>query len=240
MDKIQKEKQLAYEYINSIPHVTWAQYTFPAPRFRHITLNIAESINSSWNPYRNLPILQLFTSTWSAVMSTIHLQRHRPHQSERLTDYARGILDANYQKARRCKVVSALDGLAQVYISDGTSHIVNLEENTCTCGEFQEFLIPCCHAVAICLWQSLDPYIYVHEWYSLEYYRQTYSCFMHPVREEDLVEEFDNCMAPRLTKQREWPKKKRIQREEQTFKTAIYGHCKQAGHNHRSCKNAKK
>jgi hypothetical protein len=74
MDKIQKEKQLAYEYINSIPHATWAQYAFPAPRFGHITSNIAKSINSSWNPYRNLPILQLFTSTWSAVMSTIHLR----------------------------------------------------------------------------------------------------------------------------------------------------------------------
>src|ERR1700739_3842846 len=57
MDKIQKEKQLAYEYINSIPHATWARYAFPVPQFGYITLNITESINSSWNPYRNLPIL---------------------------------------------------------------------------------------------------------------------------------------------------------------------------------------
>jgi hypothetical protein len=46
MDKIQKEKQLTYKYINSIPHMTWAQYAFPIPRFGHITSNITESINS--------------------------------------------------------------------------------------------------------------------------------------------------------------------------------------------------
>jgi hypothetical protein len=66
--------------------------------------------------------------------------------------------------------MSNLDELAQVYISNGTSYIVNLKENTCTYGEFQEFLIPCYYAVAICFWQSLDPYIYIHEWYLLEYY----------------------------------------------------------------------
>lgn len=104
-------------------------------------------------------------------MATMHLRRHRPHHSECITDYAKSILDANYQQARRYKVESAEKGLAQVYIPGGSAHIIDLKEKSCSCGEFQEYLIPCRHAVAVCLWQTEDPYKYVDEWYSIEYYR---------------------------------------------------------------------
>ena len=171
-------------------------------------------------------------------MSKIHIRQHRFYQSEKITDYAHKILDTNYQKARYFKVTSALDGLAQIYIPNGISYIVNLTEHTCTCGEFQEFLIPYCHAIVVCLWQTIDPYLYIHEWYSVDYYRQIYSCFMHPIWEEDLIEEFDNCIAPKLAKQKGRPKKQRIRRNDSESRTVICGHCKQAGHNRRSCRHA--
>jgi transposase-like protein len=46
MSAVKEISLLAAEYINNIPHETWAQYAFPAARFGHITSNIAESINS--------------------------------------------------------------------------------------------------------------------------------------------------------------------------------------------------
>jgi hypothetical protein len=67
-------------------------------------------------------------------------------------------------------VDSAKLGLANVYILDGNSHVVDLKEKTCTCGGFQERLIPCCHAIAACLWQGDDPYDYIHEWCLVENY----------------------------------------------------------------------
>src|SRR5947207_867310 len=134
-------------------------------------------------------------------MSIMHVHWQRRHVSDPITDYAKTKMDENYQQARRYKVESADDGLAQVYIPEGRSHIVDLKERTCSCGEFQEFLIPCRHAVATCLWQVEDPYEYLHEWYSLEYYRLTYSRHMHPVREEDLVEMFEESGPPELQRQ---------------------------------------
>jgi hypothetical protein len=240
MNKIKEIKLKAWEYLNDIPYSLWAQHAFPAPRFGHITSNIAESINSAWDEYRCLPILRLFTSTWTKVMSTIHSRRQNQQQSNRITDFARNQLQKSYQQARRYQVKSAKDGLAQAFVPDGHSYVVNLQEMDCSCGEFQEFLIPCRHAVAVCLWQVDDPYDYVHEWYSLEYYRATYSRYMHPIREEDLNEEYSESEAPILTKQHGRSKKRRYQHGEKTGRRRQCGHCGQDGHNRRSCRNAVK
>lgn len=238
MQNIRAENEDAYEYLNEISYTLWSQFAFPAPRFGHITSNIAESVNSSWSKYRSLPVLQLFLSTWTKTMETMHLRRHRKHLSGKLTDYARKRLDNSYQQARRYKVKTAKKGLAYVLIPDGGSHIVDLEKQNCSCGEFQEFLIPCCHAVAVCLWQDDDPYNYVHDWYSTEYYHLTYSRHMHPVRDEDLVEGLGDCGAPQTAKQRGRPKKTRYRREEKDKRSIVCSHCKQKGHNRRSCRNA--
>jgi zinc finger SWIM domain-containing protein 3 len=114
---------------------------------------------------------------------------------------------------------------------------VNLSKRVCTCGEFQEYLIPCCHAVAVCLWLVEDLYEYVDQWYSLKYYRLTYSRVMSPIRKEDLVEEHDECNAPELGRQRGRPKKSRYRRGEK-MKKLFCRHCGQQSHNRRSCRNA--
>jgi hypothetical protein len=62
----------AAEYINAIPYKSWAHYCFHAPRFGHITFNIAESINSAWDEFRSLPILKLFIAIWTRMMTQIH------------------------------------------------------------------------------------------------------------------------------------------------------------------------
>jgi SWIM zinc finger len=170
-------------------------------------------------------------------MLIIHLYRHRPHKFDHLTDYAAKRLHSNWQEARRYKVDSAKKGLAQIYILNGNSYIVDLKERDCSCGEFQEYLIPCQHAIAACIWEGEDPYSYTHHWYSIENYQLTYSWHIHPIREEDLVEENSECGAPELAKQRGWPKKTRLRRREKGGCSHICSHCGQAGHNWRSCRS---
>jgi predicted nucleic acid-binding Zn finger protein len=237
MAQLWELSQEAYDYLNNKPHTSWSQYTFPAPRFEHITSNIAEFVNSSWGEYRNFPTLQLFISSWTKVMSTFHLQRHRPHCSERATDYAKSKMDENYQRAHRYKVESAKEGLAQVYVPEGQTYVVDLKERTCTCGEFQEFLIPCQHTIAVCLWQATDQYDYLHEWFSLEYYRATYSHCIQPVQGEDIVAKWEECGPPIMVKQRGRPKKKRIRKEENRRRQDMCSFCGQKGHNRRNCRN---
>jgi hypothetical protein len=91
----------------------------------------------------------------------------------------------------------------------------------------------------VCLWQADDLYNYVHEWYSIEYYRAAYSRHMHLIREEDLGQEYSKSEAPILAKQRGRPKKRRYEQGERAMRRRVVcGHCGQDGHNRRSCRNA--
>jgi predicted nucleic acid-binding Zn finger protein len=98
----------------------------------------------------------------------------RSHRSSRITDFAMTKLNNNYQQARYYYIKSSRDGLAQAFVPNGTTYIINLIDRECSCGEFQEFHIPCRHVVAIYFSQHHDPYDYIHEWYSIEYYHNTY------------------------------------------------------------------
>ena len=195
-------------------------------------------MNASWDEFRKLPILRLFMCTWTKTMASIHLRRYRPHQSDRITDYAQKRITKNYQQVWQYKVENTRKGLAHVFILDSSSHIVDLKEMECSCGEFQEYLIPCRHAVAACLWQGDDLYDYIHAWCSIKAYRATYSHHMHPIREEDLVEEHSNCNAPQLSKQRGRPKKTRYRGGGEGRRAMVCSYCKEKGHNRRSCRNA--
>jgi predicted nucleic acid-binding Zn finger protein len=172
-------------------------------------------------------------------MSTIHTHYSYIYRSLRITDYAQDKLDTSYQHACRYHIESTLDGLAQAYVPNGTTHIVNLRQRSCTCGEFQEHQLPCRHAIAVCLAQAHDPYDYVHTYYSVDFYSKTYEKHMQPIREEDLVDEFSDCEAPILTKQRGQPKKRRYRHDEAPNRCQVVcGHCGEQGHNRRSCRNA--
>jgi hypothetical protein len=170
-------------------------------------------------------------------MSTVHLRWHWFYKFDRLTNYAAKRLQANWQEARRYKVDSAKKGLAQVYIPNGKSYIVDLKERDYSCGKFQEYLISCQYAIAACIWEGEDPYSYTHNWYSIQNYQNTYSWHMHPIHEEDL-EESSECKAPELVKQRGRPKKTRHRRQEKNGHSYICSHCGQAGHNRHSCRSA--
>ena len=168
-------------------------------------------------------------------MAMVYQQCHQKYQSNQITDYAQQQLQKGYSQAHRYVVNSADKGLAKVYTPGSPSYVVDLQEKECSCGKFQKFLIPCCHTIAICLSQAEDPYNYIDNWYSLEYYQLTYSRHMTPIREEDLVEEWSDSEAPILAKQRGQPKKKRFRQGEGSKRSMFCEHCGQKGHNRRSC-----
>jgi zinc finger SWIM domain-containing protein 3 len=170
-------------------------------------------------------------------MTIVHDRRTQAYRSPQITNYTQTLLDKNYQQARRYHVESANNRLAQAFVLNGTSHVVDLRERTCTCGEFQEYYLPCCHAVAVCLHQAWDPCEYVDELYSINHYQATYSMAMQPVREENLVDEYSDCEAPELAKQRGHPKQRRLRRDEGEGQVVTCSHCKEKGHNRRSCRN---
>ena len=59
---------------------------------------------------------------------------------------------------------------------------------------------------------------------------------MHPIREEDLTEEYSESEASILTKQCGRPKKRQYQQEKKTSQRQC-GHCGQNGHNRHNYQN---
>ena len=106
-------------------------------------------------------------------MRTTYARQYQQHRSPQITDAAKQRLDAAYAQAQRFCCYSEDQGLVQVFIPDGINFIVNLMDQTCTCTLFQEYGMPCKHAVAAALHQGLDPYEYVLEAYSIESYKWT-------------------------------------------------------------------
>ena len=54
--------------------------------------------------------------------------------------------------------------------ADDTHYHVNLRYKTCTCNMFQEWEIPCKHAIAVCKRRNLDPLVLVGNNWKLEMY----------------------------------------------------------------------
>ncbi|CAH2048318.1 unnamed protein product, partial [Thlaspi arvense] len=66
---------------------------------------------------------------------------------------------------------------------DSTCEIVQLNDSTCTCGEFQRKKFPCLHARAVCDKLKINPLQYVDDCYTTERYYKTYAANFNPVSE---------------------------------------------------------
>ncbi|XP_010430548.1 PREDICTED: uncharacterized protein LOC104714787 [Camelina sativa] len=67
--------------------------------------------------------------------------------------------------------------------SEKEEWIVQLNDSTCTCGEFQSEKFPCPHALAVCEKLKINPLQYVDDCYSVERYHKTYAAPFYPVPE---------------------------------------------------------
>ncbi|KAL0729255.1 hypothetical protein Bca4012_025348 [Brassica carinata] len=61
--------------------------------------------------------------------------------------------------------------------------IIQLNDLTCTCGEFQSNMFPCLHALTICKKLKINPLQYVDDCYTCERYYKTYAATFSPVPE---------------------------------------------------------
>ena len=158
---LQTENSAAAAYVDAIPHITWAYYAFPYPRYGHNTSNIVESLNSVWNPLRSLPPLKMVDAIWSATIKTIYDRNRRTQQSTQIADVLFLKFKDRLQSSYRYRVFESGNGVYQVQVPDsGSKFVVNLPQKTCTCTNFFEYLRPCTYAITACRFKIKDLYIY--------------------------------------------------------------------------------
>ncbi|KAI5683147.1 hypothetical protein M9H77_04375 [Catharanthus roseus] len=75
--------------------------------------------------------------------------------------------------------------LIQLDGSSNNVYTLKMNEESCSYGKWQEYTLPCSHALAVCKDNGTRPYAYVPVIYPRETYRRTYQSNFYPVVHED-------------------------------------------------------
>lgn len=96
---------------------------------------------------------------------------------------------------------------------NGAAHLVNLHKSTCICLEFQDCHLPCCHTMAVCKDQVLDPKEFTSSIYTVANYCNIYSerFVLNPIWVKDL-ENSTFCLIFLVRKKTKQPQKKQFWR----------------------------
>ena len=131
------------------------------------------------------------------------------------------------------------------HISDGGdhSHEVRLLENTCTCGKWEFYKIPCSHVIAVCIREHVNAIKYIDPCYTLQQWLSTYSHDFRVPKDKSLWREVSDPKLypnPKMLQDKGRPMSTRIRNEmdwRESQPKSKYGVCHEEGHNHRRCLN---
>ena len=90
---------------------------------------------------------------------------------------------ANRSACRGLRIKSG-DNTTTIYEiqnEDLSIEVVKLDERTCTCSQWQEFGIPCKHAVKALIKSDLDPHLYCEEFLFADSYLESYENHIKPI-----------------------------------------------------------
>ena len=90
-------------------------------------------------------------------------------------------------RARRYRCIASTETQFEVRSTiTGGEYRVNIDVKTCSCKSWQGTGIPCSHALGVILGLEKDPQEYAEEFYTLEFYRNTYiNAIFHPLTHID-------------------------------------------------------
>ena len=101
----------------------------------------------------------MMDAIYTTIMKTVHDRYHCPQRSTVIANTPLTKFNDRLASSRRFRVFESGNGIYQVQIPDtGIKYIVNLEQSTCDCTNFQEYSSPCTHAIVACRYEAEDPY----------------------------------------------------------------------------------
>ncbi|KAK6123489.1 hypothetical protein DH2020_042778 [Rehmannia glutinosa] len=207
-----------------------------------MTSNNAESLNSLFKKDRHSPILSLIESIRKKLRNGFMRGVRASAQSQytsTLTPMIEEKLRKNVDKANRL-VADPIDQLTYDVRNGTKNFVVNLDEKTCTCRRFQLEHLPCEHAVAAVKKSGYSIYLFCSLYYTVEYWRATYSDIIYPVPNEvdwEIPENlgFSNVLPPLVRRRCGRTKTKRILSTGEFSQRQKCSRCGATGHNRLTC-----
>ncbi|KAK2639063.1 hypothetical protein Ddye_026858 [Dipteronia dyeriana] len=147
MEELRNLHPNAYEYVIDVGLHKWSRVHCPDRRYRVMTTNAAECINSCLKFARQLPMLTLAKFIRNMLQRWFH-DCHRVAQSMRhqLTDTTHLMILKRVDKFN-FMTVNLVDWNIFSVKRAGKQWTVGLARKTCICNKFQMDLLPCSHAL---------------------------------------------------------------------------------------------
>lgn len=252
----------AADYLGGIPGEEWrgtfwvSDNTLP-PRYGVTTSNMSEACNNMFEDAREAYWFDAIDIILNKMLDRISTLRSKVENTNYrdIVPMVKKKVEENWDKSASCNVVH-IDPLRPLYkvsrTSDDTrravvSHLVNTTEETCTCGDWQQYGIPCWHATAyyrLHAEKQLDWFIRtcISPLYCCGFQKDLLSQNIRPVIIESLQYDGKTKYADdnRLKRQRGRPTKKRLRKRSKFTKPQeqspiVCAACGQRGHNKRTC-----
>ncbi|XP_020883096.1 uncharacterized protein LOC110228957 [Arabidopsis lyrata subsp. lyrata] len=244
-ERIKKKNKGCWQYLEEIVVANWSRVHFTGERYNLMSSYIAESLNNALLPARGSPVVALLEFIREKLARWFESRRKKISRSvgdipiaveRELLKRFKGGLGISVLAVRRWDF--------EVGAKDGELFLVSLEQQTCTCLEFQKIRIPCAHAMATAHDRDLEFRALVGEMHKLRMWSPTVQESILPVRDPSEVDVPENIrvlflMSPKTGR----PPKLRIhsvgeyEGNNKSKQPNKCGRCGGLGHNRVTCTN---
>lgn len=164
---------------------------------------------------RELPVLDMFQEIWTNISKKVFERREAAHLATGpFSTYINAIFDSDSKSARIYKAIPSTRHLGRVHSIQHSQNkvIVKLEASTgsCTCGDFQNNMRPCPHALALITELRLSPNTFMAPFHTLRAWQGTYLLSVPPVLAANLPMD-GSVLPPSHKKKRGRPQKRRME-----------------------------
>ncbi|XP_026450763.1 uncharacterized protein LOC113350873 [Papaver somniferum] len=232
------------DYIETIPPESYVNAYFKGCRYGRTSSTLAEVLNNWVLVHKKMPASALLDQIRRKIMVMMADRREIcANMMTPLTPEYEEKLEALQDEGLSWELLVASATVFEVF-SEST-HMMDLEHQTCTCQRWRVYGFPCAHALAAIRKIKHEAIDFISPYFTSDYFRKTYLHAIQPIPNYNRhveIKEDDTINPPIVKKQPGRPPGKRILSEgEKKVKKKVHcNNCKEAGHNREGCKNPPK
>ncbi|KAK3226064.1 hypothetical protein Dsin_005926 [Dipteronia sinensis] len=241
MAELKATHRKVYDELIQVGIEKFSRVHSPRKRYHMMTTNIAESINSCLLAIRKLPITSIVEFIPDLLQRWFHDRRINAREMPTfLTHDANAHIKQRILPSQRCEI-HPIDFHRFKVDDKWNEAIVDLEQRSCSCREWDLDELPCIHAMAVARIKGMPINALCSDFFTTGWLQHAYAMAVNPVPKPetwdipDAVR--DRIVLPWLKrKQPGRPKKSRTPSAGEKRKKQTCSNCGEKGHNKKRCR----